>query len=467
VTASHDRGHEFHLQRRLWIAWFLGFCMATAIAVSPLRVSAQGSGTSAAPAAVSSQPSQSQSAPAEDKRPPTNQFRLSKERYDKAVAYSRAGYILHFVSTAWGILVTVALLGCRVVAKVRDSAVRASRNLVGQAVIFVSVLTIISGVLDLPLSMYWHRLSLRYQQSVQGWGSWFWDWTKGELIGIVLGTIVALILYLMIRWKPRTWWLYFWFASIPLVLAMVFITPWVIDPMFNKFTPLGEKHAGLVQSIERLTQRAGMPIPRERMFLMEASAKTNQINAYVTGLGASKRVVVWDNTIKKMAPDEVLFVVGHEMGHYVLDHVFKGIAFALAGTFVALYIAYRVLQWMLARWGTKWDIPGQHDWAALVVILLIFNVLGFLAEPIGNSFSRAIEHAADVYGLEVAHGVIPNSSEAAAHAFQVMGELDLADPNPSPFITIWLYSHPPLAQRLEFAHEYDPWEKGEETKYVK
>jgi len=404
---------------------------------------------------------------AKSAKPGTDQFRLSKETYDKAVAYSRAGYLLHFISVAWDLVVLVALLGWRVIAKIRDAAVKATANLIGQAIVFVGALTIVTGILDLPISIYWHHLSLSYQQSIQGWGSWFWDWTKGELVGIVLATIAALTLFLVIRWKPRTWWLFFWFASIPLLLALVLITPWVLDPMFNKFAPLGDKHADLVQSIERLTQKAGMPIPRERMFLMEASAKTNQINAYVTGLGASKRVVVWDNTIRKMAPDEVLFVVGHEMGHYVLGHVVKGIAFGLAGIFVAVYIAYHALQRMLAKWGEKWGVRGQQDWAALTVVVLIFSVIGFFAEPIGNGFSRTQEHAADVYGLEVTHGIIANSNEAAAHAFQVMGESDLADPNPSPFITIWLYSHPPLAERLKFAHEYDPWSRGEATKYVK
>ncbi|HXX99600.1 MAG TPA: M48 family metallopeptidase [Candidatus Limnocylindrales bacterium] len=404
---------------------------------------------------------------AEASKQNTDRFRLSRDRYQKAVAYSRAGYVLHFVGVAWGIVVLIILLRQKIVAGLRDFAEARSGKRLWQSLIFVPGLILLLGVLDLPLEMYWHRLSLRYEQSVQGWGSWFWDWTKGELISFVFGLIAAWILFAVIRWKPRRWWLYFWFAAIPLVLFVVLIAPWVLDPMFNKFTPLAEKHADLVESIGKLTTRAGMPIPAERMFLMEASAKTNQINAYVTGLGASKRVVVWDNTIKKMAPGEVLFVVGHEMGHYVLGHVVKGIAFGLAVIFIGLYLAYRALQWLLRSWGERWGVRGQDDWAALAVLLLIASVLGFFAEPIGNGFSRTQEHAADVYGLEVTHGIVPDSAEAAAHAFQVMGELDLADPNPSRFITIWLYSHPPLVDRLKFAHDYDPWGKGVSPQYVK
>jgi Zn-dependent protease with chaperone function len=436
------------------------------VSTTPAKLNAQ------APAADSSSPTESQTSlqpPRLAETPPqrTDQFRLSQERYQQAVAYSRAGYILHFISTAWRILVLLVLLGYRVVAKLREAAVKTSGNIVGQAIIFVASLTLLTGALGLPLRIYWHRLSLRYQQSVEGWGSWFWDWTKSELIVVVLGTIVALILFVVIRWKPRRWWLYFWFASILLLPALIVISPWLLDPMFNKFTPLSDKHADLVQGMEQLAKKAGIAIPQHRMFLMQASAKSNQINAYVTGLGASKRVVVWDNTIEKMAPEEVLFVVGHEMGHYALGHVLQGIAFGLLGMLVALYIAYRALEWLLAHSGRRWGVASQQDWAALAVLLLIFQAIGFLAEPVANGFSRMQEHAADVYGLEVIHGIIPNSNQTAAHAFQVMGESDLADPSPSRFITVWLFSHPPLADRLEFAQNYHPWGPRQSPKYVK
>jgi len=397
----------------------------------------------------------------------SGEFHLSRERYEKAVAYSRAGYTLYFVSVAWGIVVLLLLLKTRIVARWRDFVAGKSSNWFVQGLLFVPVLSVSLGVAQLPVRLYWHRLSLRYQQSVQGWGSWMWDWTKGELINVAFGLVAALILFAVIRNAPKTWWLYFWFVSIPLVLFLVLITPLVIDPMFHKFVPLQQTNPRLVSSIEKLTERAGEPIPRERMFLMQASEKTNQINAYVTGIGASKRVVVWDNTIHKMAPDEVLFIVGHEMGHYVLGHVVKGIAFALAGILFALFAGYHALQWALKHWGQAWGVPGQADWAALPVLLLIVSVLGFLGEPIGNGFSRRIEHAADVYGLEVIHGIVPNAQQTAAHSFQVMGERDLADPNPPRIITLWLYSHPPLADRLKFAHDYDPWDQGKSPKYVK
>jgi STE24 endopeptidase len=397
----------------------------------------------------------------------TKEYQLSPERYAKAIAYSRAGYSVYFASVLWGIVALILLLKSKTVAKLRDFAERHSENFCLQAVLFVIPLSLLLGALELPIRVYWHHLSLRYEQSIQGWSSWLWDWTKGELLGAGLGILIAMLLVAMIRWKPRTWWLYFWAAAVPLSAFLVFVSPWVIDPMFHAFRPLGETHPELVQAIGKLTAHAGVPVPADKMFLMEASKKTNQLNAYVTGFGASKRVVVWDTMISNSNRDELLAVVGHELGHYALGHVVKGFAYGVIGMFFGLYAAYRSLQWVLKRWGAAWSVRSQGDWAAVAVLLLIANVMSFVSEPIGNGISRMQEHAADVYSLEVIHGIVPDGAEAAAHSFQVMGEHDLADPNPPAFIKFWLYSHPPLGDRVSFAHDYDPWSKGQEPKYVK
>jgi STE24 endopeptidase len=397
----------------------------------------------------------------------TEQYTLSQERYEKAVAYSRADYTLYFVSYFLGGLLLFLLLRLGVAAKFRDFAESVSEKRWVQGLVFIPLLFLTIDVLDLPISVYWHSLSLRYEQSVQGWGSWFWDWTKGEILVLLLGIPVVLILFALMRYSPRRWWLYAWPPAVLFLLVLIVLMPMVIDPLFNKFEPLNKEHPDLVASIEKLTRRAGVPIPPERMFLMLASQKTNAINAYVTGLGASKRVVIWDTTIQKTTKDEALFIVGHELGHYVLGHVWKGFLLGAAGLLLALYLLFRGLHWALGRWAKDWNIYGPEDWASLAVLLLLLQVLLFFSSPVVNGVSRMEEHAADVYGLEVIHGLIPNSEEVAAHSFQVLGELDLADPTPPAFITFWLYSHPPLGDRLVFAHSYDPWSKGEAPKYVK
>jgi STE24 endopeptidase len=405
--------------------------------------------------------------PPQPQRGATEQYTLSEDRYEKAVAYSRAGYTLYFLSYLISFLVLVLILRLGVAARFRDFAERVSGNRWLQGLLFVPLLFVTLDIFELPVRIYWHALSLRYEQSVQRWGSWFGDWVKEELVGTAIALVLVLILYAVMRRSPRRWWLYFWFAALPVLLGILFIVPWVVDPLFNKFELLDKQHPELVVEIQKLTQRAGVPIPKDRIFLMRASEKTNQINAYVTGVGASKRVVVWDTTIQKLSNNETLFVIGHELGHYILGHVWKGFVLGAVGLLAALYLIFRGLHSVLGRWGKDWKLYGAEDWATLAAFLLLFQILMFLAAPVVNSISRMEEHAADVYGLEVIHGIVPDSAEVAAHAFQIMGELDLADPNPSPFIRFWLYSHPPLADRLVFAHGYDPWSKGESPKYVK
>jgi STE24 endopeptidase len=412
-------------------------------------------------------PPQNSQQPRAPTRGETDQYRLSRERYEKAVSYSRAGYTLYFISYFLSAVVLLLILRLGVAARFRDIAEAASDRKWIQCLLFVPLLLLLTDLLELSVRVYWHALSLRYQQSIQHWGSWIVDWAKEEALSVGLAVLLVFVLTFAMRKSPRRWWFYFWLAALPILLFFFFISPWFIDPLFNHFAPLAKEHPQLVTSIERLTQRAGAPIPRDRMFLMRASEKTNAINAYVTGIGASKRVVIWDTTIQKTSTDETLFILGHELGHYVLGHIAIGFTFFALALLLALYVMFRALHWSVQCWGAEWKIHGPEDLAAIAVLFLWLEVLSFISSPIANGFSRMQEHAADVYGLEVIHGLVPNSDEVAAHGFQVMGELDLSDPNPPPFITFWLYSHPPLAERLVFAHAYDPWSKGEPPKYVK
>jgi len=321
-------------------------------------------------------------------------------------------------------------------------------------------------VLDLPLGIYAQHLELRFDQSVQSWASWLWDWTKGELISFVIAVILAFILYAVIRRSPRRWWFYFWLASLPILFTVIFLEPLVIEPLFYQFEPLAKQHLDLVNELERVVARGGLAIPPDRMFEMKASEKLNSLNAYVTGFGASKRVVVWDTTLTKLSTPEILFVFGHEMGHYVLGHIRNSTILAALFALILLYIGYHVLHWLLGRYGERWHVRNVADWASLPVLLLVVAVFSFLSEPVANGYSRWQEHQADIFGLEVTHGLVPDSTAIATHAFQVLGEVDLDEPDPNPFIEFWTYSHPSTAERIAFAQSYDPWSNGA-PKYVK
>jgi Zn-dependent protease with chaperone function len=399
-------------------------------------------------------------------KPELKTYTLPPEKYELAVAYSRARYRLHFLGVLYGLAILLGILTLRVAPRFRSMAEAASGRRFVQVVIFAPLLFLTFDVLDLPLDIYRQYLALHYDQSVQSWGSWIWDWTKGELIGLLIGTFLIWILYGVIRRSPRRWWFYFWLAAVPILIFIVFLAPYVIDPLFFKFEPLQAKQPALVQEIGKVMARAGLSIPRERMFEMNASEKYKSVNAYVTGIGASKRVVVWDTTIQKTTVPQTLFVFGHEMGHYVLLHIPRTIAVLAVLLLVLLYLGYRGMHWALRRWGERWTIRRVDDWASLPVFLLFFSLFGFLAEPIISTYSRWQEHQADIYGLEVTHGIVPESNRVAAGAFQILGEINLSDPNPNAFVKFWLYDHPPLAERLVFAREYDPWSEGRPARYV-
>jgi len=404
---------------------------------------------------------------AAQRKPEVHRYTLPPEKYEQAVAYSRAEYRLYFIRVAYGLVVLLLVLGWRWAPKFGDWAQRASGRRIFQAAVYAPLLLLTLGILTLPADIYGHWLSRRYAQSVQGWGSWAWDWTKGQFIGLVIGAILVWILYAIIQRSPRRWWFYFWLASLPLLVILEFLAPVVIEPMFFKFEPLAAKQPALAAGIEKVVARGGLVIPSERIFEMKASEKLKSVDAYVTGIGASKRVVVWDTTISKMTQPEILFVFGHEMGHYVLGHIAKGIAFASSVLLVFLFLGFRGLNWALRRWGQRWAISGVDDLASLPILLFFLFLFSFLASPAIHTFSRHLEHQADQYGLEVVHGIVPDSSAVAAQAFQILGEVDLADPNPSPFIKVWLYTHPPLNERIVFARSYDPWAKGQPPQFVK
>jgi Zn-dependent protease with chaperone function len=394
-------------------------------------------------------------------------YTLPPAKYKQAVEFARARYRLYPVEVVYGIVVLFIILHWRLAVRFRDWAeARSSRRFV-QALIYAPLLLVTLGVLGLPGEIYRQSLELKYQQSVQGWGSWAWDWAKGGFVSLAFGTFLVWILYGLIRRSPRRWWLYLWLVSIPLTVLLVFLQPLVIDPLFFRFEPLAQRQPVLAGEITQVVERAGFHIPPDRMFEMNASAKLNSLNAYVAGLGASKRVVVWDTTIAKLTVLQTLAVFGHEMGHYVLGHIWKGIAFAVSVIFLFLYLGYRGMTWTLGRCGPGWDLRGVDDWASLPVLLLFLSVFNFLGSPVFSAFSRYLEHQADVYGLEVIHGLVPDSAQVAAQSFQVMGEVDLSDPDPNPIVEFWLFSHPSTKERIYFALHYDPWSKGLAPQFVR
>lgn len=443
------------------ISGFLGLMILGSVLLAAPSLAAQQPGapstqTQSTPAA----------APSEETQPKVTAYTLPPARYKQARDRSKIIFRLQIVSFIYGIIVLWLILRWKIAPKYRTWAEGASSVRFVQALIFAPLLTLTTDIVEIPVGVYQNWLDRKYGISVQGWASWAGDWAKNELVSVILAIILVWILYAVIRKSPRRWWFYFWVVSIPILLFVFFLQPLIIDPMFHKFVPLQQKDPALVASLEQMVQRSGAHIPPERMFWMGAAEKTTGLDAYVTGFGASKRIVVWDTTITKMTTPQIVYVTGHEMGHYVLSHIPKEIALNAIIFLLLFYLGYRWLGWVLARWGAGWSIRGQEDWASLPALLLLLSILSFVASPLTSAVSRHFEHQADQYGLEVTHGLTPDSAQVAAQSFQILGETDLADPEPSSLDVFLFYSHPPIPDRIHFALTYDPWASGGTGEFV-
>lgn len=459
VRASHSRGD----MTRAVLRFLLSLCAAGfflfAIDLWP------GFGQASTPQA-SAAPSPTTAAQANARSNKITEYTLPPELSRKAHNRSRIQFASRLFGFVYGLVVLWFILSGKLSAKFRDWAKKASRRRFVQTIIFTPLLVLAVAIFLLPLDIFDQWILKLYRISVQPWPSWMGDWAKAQFLTIVIGSFQAWLLYAVIRKSPRRWWLHFWFLSLPITLFLFFVSPYVIEPMFNSFEPLAAKAPQLIEPLQQVTRRAGQEIPPDRMFWMKASDKTVATNAYVSGFGASKRIVIWDTTIAQETPDEVLSDFGHELGHYVLGHLVKGFVFFALTLLVLLYLGYCSIGWLLARRGAHWGVHDLDDWASLPALLLVVTLYSSVAGVLGNTFSRYLENQADVYGLEVTHGILREPGQAAARSFQKYGEIAVVDPDPNPLQVFLFFDHPPVKDRIHLCVTYDPWSKGESPQFV-
>jgi STE24 endopeptidase len=383
------------------------------------------------PPAPASTPAAEQS---NDVRPPVVTPQMTR--------YSRTRYALYFGGTGWGLLALWGVLATGLSARLRR-VVQPLRFPFFQLAGYYALLTLVLLVVHAPLTWYsGYYLEHAYGLSSQSAGAWAGDMAKGIAVDIATTVPVLWVLFWLIKKSPRRWALGFWGALIPFIAFGIFAAPLLIDPLFNTFTPMPP--SPLKTQIEALAAKAG--IPNAPVYVVDKSRQTHSTNAYVTGIGSSARIVIWDTTLARMPQDQILAVVAHEMGHYVLKHLYWGFALTVGGLLLLLPLAQRFAERLLARFGPRWGVPALTDYAATPVLLLTVSLFSFLLAPVTNGVSREIEHQADAYGLQVT-----GNRAAMARAFVSLSEQNLSDPNPPAFITFWLFTHPPLQERIDFA----------------
>ncbi len=365
-----------------------------------------------------------------------------------ALRYYRSGMWLWALGVCWSMLVPAAMAFSGFSATLRDLAHRLGRYWFLSVGLYVVLYLGLVFLIDLPLNYYAGFVRQHaYGLSNQSPGRWF---TKSVLhlgVEMLAGFAFAWVPLLLLSRSPRRWWLYSALLSVPFLFSTVLVMPIWIDPLFNKFGPM--KNQALEQSILELAQRAG--IEGSRVFEVDKSADTRMVNAYVTGVLGTKRIVLWDTLLDRLDEKEVLAVMGHEMGHYVMGHVVWSILLSSLLTLTGLFVVDRLGRWLIARYAHRLRFQSLSDIAAVPLILLLIEVSSLFLSPVAMAYSRFQEHAADRFALDLTH-----ANHSAATAFVKLQHENLSNPRPGLIYKVFRGSHPSIGERIDFCNSYHP-----------
>ena len=347
---------------------------------------------------------------------------LSPQARARSDAYFEGGYWL----ILWDFLVTLAvallLLGAGWSGRMRDVAERLTRIKALQTILYALQYLLLTALLTLPWAAYQgYFREHQYGMSNQTGLAWLVDQGKGLAVGLILGSVAITAIYAVIRRSPRNWWVWGTLVAVALLLVQVAITPTLLEPVFNRFYPLPD--GPVKQQILSMARANGIPVGQ--VFEFDASKQTTRISAHVSGLFGSAQISVNDNLMKRASPEEVRAVVGHEMGHYVLNHIDKSVI----DLGLVVLVGFRFLSWafdrLAARYGPRWRLRGVADTAGLPLLLALFSAYGFLMTPVLNSITRAMEIEADAFGLNAAR-----QPDGAAQAALHLSEYRKLQPGP-------------------------------------
>jgi Zn-dependent protease with chaperone function len=376
---------------------------------------------------------------------------------EKAMRYYRSGNALWAVEVLLGLLIPALFVFTGFSAGLRGLAQRLGRKWYFTLVVYFVLFSLVNFVISLPWAWYTEFVRQHdYGLSNQTVAKWISDTVTALLVSLVMGALFLWVPFLLLQKSPTRWWLYTSILAVPFLVFMVIIAPIFIEPLFNKFGPMKDKV--LEARILALAERAG--IEGSRVFEVDKSVDTKAVNAYVTGLFGSKRIVLWDTIIARLDQRELLTVMGHEMGHYVLGHVPRTVAFLALVILVTLYLIHRTAGFFFARFSLRMGFNALADFAALPLLILLMNLYLFVMLPVVNAFTRHQEHESDRFALE-----ITRDNHAFGTAFVKLQTENLGNPRPGWLYILWRASHPTIGQRIDFCNEYRPWEKGEPLRY--
>src|ERR1700690_1057894 len=354
--------------------------------------------------------------------------------------YNRIKRWLGFADAVIGFGLLAVLLATGWTGWLRDLAERgAGQNYSFAVFLYVLMLMLLSKVIGTPLEYYGFRLEHRYNLSNQKFRSWLWDEGKSFLIGLAMAAIVVELLYMLMRETPQHWWLVAWAVFLALMILLAQLAPVVLFPMLYKFEPLENEE--LKRRLIVLSERAGTRV--RGVYKWHLSEKSKKANAALTGLGATRRIILADTLLDNYSDDEIEAVLAHELGHHVHRHILKSILVQAGITLFGFWLANEVLTYAVYR---RQMFETMHDFANLPLLILVSTVLSLLLMPALNAYSRFNERQADRYCFQSVASVEPFIS-----SMNKLAEQNLAEKTPSRWVEWLLHSHPAIGKRVAAA----------------
>jgi Zn-dependent protease with chaperone function len=381
------------------------------------------------------------------------------EASEQAMNYYRSGNVLWLVQQLWSLIIPLLFLYKGFTGKLARLSEQVGKNWYFTIVVYLLFFIFLSTLLNLPFDFYADYVREHaYHLSTETLSRWIGQYALSMVVSMVGAAAFVWVFYWLLKKSPRRWWFYGSLASTVILFIVMFIQPIWVDPLFYNFGAMKNKE--LEQQILGLASRAG--IEKGRVFEVDMSQETTKLNAYVVGFGATNRIVLWDTTIARMKPDEILFVMGHEMGHYILHHMWWDLIYMTFLSFLIFYLTYKSATYLLRRFNHKWGFNRLDSIASLPLLLFLVTFFMLLATPLTNYFTRHLEHEADRFGLE-----ITQNNQAAGDGFIVLQLQNLSNPRPGNLYKFWRSTHPPLGERVDFSNSYCPWKEGKPLKYGK
>jgi STE24 endopeptidase len=364
--------------------------------------------------------------------------RIPRDKKAQSDAYFEGGYWLQLWGFVCGAAIAALLVQGGLSARMRDLAQRISRFKPLQTGIYAVQYLLVTAILSFPLTVYSDFFrEHHYGLSNQNFSGWFGDWAKGLMVSLIIGSVVMIALFGIVRRLQRTWHIWGALVTIGFLVIIIVIGPVYIAPLFNKYTVLND--AKVVDPILRLARANG--IAADKVYEMDASKQSKRVSANVSGFLGTMRITLNDNLLNRSSLPEIEAVMGHEMGHYVMNHVFKMILFSGILVVAGFALSRWSIEWLVARYGARWGISGVGDVAVTPLAVFVFSTYLFILTPFTNSFVRMQESEADTFGLNAAR-----QPDGMAEAALKLGEYRKMEPGP---IEEWIFfDHPSGATRM-------------------